>query len=122
MNTEIALQKLRYEIEYLKEAEADLKREYISIQQTIYQLNRMETPGIKELVRKLRRQNESLDKERNRLKGLRMTLEQIVRLYRQCEDQIMNEEFDYKKQNIWFRSIDVSNIGILLKQNQIFFK
>ena len=44
MNTEIALQKLRYEIEYLKEAEADLKREYISIQQTIYQLNRMETP------------------------------------------------------------------------------
>ena len=106
----------------MKEAEADLKREYISIQQTIYQLNRMETPGIKELVRKLRRQNESLDKERNRLKGLRMTLEQIVRLYRQCEDQIMNEEFDYKKQNIWFRSIDVSNIGILLKQNQIFFK
>ena len=51
-----------------------------------------------------------------------MTLEQIVRLYIQCEDQIMNEEFDYKKQNIWFRSIDVSNIGILLKQNQIFFK
>lgn len=122
MNTEIALQKLQYETEYLIKTEAKIKREYASIESVISQLKRMETPGLKELVYQLRSQQESLDREKSKVTRLRMTLEQIIRLYSKCEDKILNEEFVYNKQKVQFRRMDVSHVSELLKQNQIFFQ
>lgn len=92
MYMEIALTRIRGITEELKDNEKKLKVRELEIQEVEQELLRLEDMGMQELVRKLKKQRESLYEEIQEVQKFRRCLEKIVLLYYRCEKNAADYE------------------------------
>jgi Icc-related predicted phosphoesterase len=119
---EIALTKMQYIAEELKENERKLQTQATEIEEVEQVLTHMQEEGIRGVRRKLQQQKETLYQEQYKLQQLRKCLEKVITLYGKCEQNIVDSDTIVQISTPKFESYQLKDLSWKLHTYQLRFK